>query len=426
MDDMDFDVEHYTNEELLALLSLQGAPEASEIKAAVDHLVHKYNERDPDRAAFFTEVYQKLAKPATPAVYSVEVKRGDLNPETRSTVTRMVNVDSFYRRSLEKDNANTDSVFVELNEKLHGVLSLTLYSLEVPLSWYAYSAAKGNTGVVVWDSDNVGTEVAIHDGNYTQAALLDALVAAVNAKLPALNLTASLDCSCRKVTLTTTAIVTLQWFDDNFANPVLANAAVNSNLGWVFGFRYPTTLVTPAGVEAPAVFGTAATKYLILQVEDFRGNRLTKGLVAVKTVANNAVRLPFYAGLASKTKFGAKSAEFTAMPTTPRALTSAQLFTLNAVTTANSGAATRARLQNPDNSDIFAKIPLKNEVDWTDGQAKIFVEFSGPLQSNVREYFGPVSIATLRLSLFDDHGRPLGLNGQDWSCTFLAKCFYQY
>lgn len=424
MDEQDLDVTHYTKEELLNLLSLSGTPNPAEIEAAVDQMTQKYHERDPDLAAFFSEVGNTLVKPATPAVFSVEVKRGDLNPETRSTVTRMVNIDSFYRRLLEKDNANTDSIFVELNEKLNGVLSLTLYSVEVPVTWYSYSAAKGNTGLVAWDVDNIPTEVAIPDGNYTQSELLAALVAQVNAKIPALNLTAALNPTNGKVTLATNAVVTLQWFDAGFMHPVLANAAVNSNLGWVLGFRYPTTLVAPAGIEAPAVLGTAETKYLILQVEDFRDNRLTKGLVAVKTVADHAVRLPFYAGLASKTKFGAKSSEFTSMPTTPRALTSAQLFTLNAVTTGNSGAATRARLQNPDNSDIFAKIPLKG--DLFSGSGKLFVEFSGPLQSNIREYFGPVSISTLRLSLYDDHGRPLGLNGHDWSCTFLAKCFYQY
>ena len=424
--EFDHDITHYSKEELLVLLNLQGEPEAGEIKEAVDQLVQKYQERDPALAAFFSEVEHKLVKPVTPAVYAVEVKRGDLNPEKRGMVTRMVNIDSFYRRLLEKDNANTDSIFVELNEKLDGVLSLTLYSLELPLSWHSYSAAKGNTGVVVWDSANVATEVVIPDGNYAQADLLAALVAAVNGALPDLNLTAVLNPASGKVTLASAAVVTLQWFDPTFMQPVLANAAVNSNLGWVLGFRYPTTLVAPLGVLAPAVLGTAATKYLILQVEDFRSNRLTKGLVAVKTVADSAVRLPFYAGLASKTKFGTKTGEFTAMPTAPRALTSAQLFTLNAVTTANAGAATRARLQNPDNSDIFAKIPLKGGLDWASGPANLFVDFSGPLQSNVREYFGPVSISTLRLSLFDDHGRSLGLNGQDWSCTFLAKCFYQY
>lgn len=423
---MDLDVANYTKEELLDLLSLRGTPAPAEIEAAVDQMTQKYYVRDPALAVFFAEVGKTLVKPATPAVYSVEVKRGDLNPETRSTVTRMVNIDSFYRRLLEKDNANTDTIFVELNEKLHGVLSLTLYSIELPMSWYSYSAAKGNTGVVVWDVDNVPTEVSIPDGNYTQSELLAILAARVNEKMPNLNLTVVFNPTSGKVTLTTAAIVTLQWFDVDFTHPVLANAVVNSNLGWVLGFRYPTTLVTPAGIEAPAVLGTGETKYLILQVEDFRDNRLTKGLVAVKTVAETAVRLPFYAGLASKTKFGAKSSEFTAMPTAPRALTSAQLFTLNAVTTANSGAATRARLQNPDNSDIFAKIPLKGGVDWTGGSGKVFVEFSGPLHSNVREYFGPVSIATLRLSLYDDHGRLLGLNGHDWSCTFLAKCFYQH
>jgi hypothetical protein len=420
---MDFDVSHYTKEELLELLSLQGEPRPLEIRAAVDQLVQKYRERDPERAEFFEEVQRTLIKPV-PSMYTVEVmNRGEIKPEVRSLVSRMINIDSFYRRLLEKDNANTDTIFVELNEKLEGVLSLTLYSLEVPLSWYSFSTAKGNTGLVVWDADNLATEVVIPDGNYTQAELLAALVREVNAKVPALRLAASLDSISGRVALTTDVQITLQWFDITFVHAVLANSAVNSNLGWVLGYRYPTTVVKPVAEYAPAVMGTAATKYLTLNVEDFRGNRMTKGLVSVKTMMDNTVRMPFYAGLASKTKFGEKASEYTAFPTTPRLLTSAQLFTINAVNTANAGAATRARLHNPENSDMFAKIPVKDGVDWLSGPGRLYVDFSGPLQSNVREYVGPTTISTLRLSLFDDHGRPLGLNGQDWSCTFLAKCY---
>jgi hypothetical protein len=60
------------------------------------------------------------------------------------------------------------------------------------------------------------------------------------------------------------------------------------------------------------------------------------------------------------------------------------------------------------------------------GPAKLIVEFSGPLQLNTREYFGPVTIRSFLVTLYDDKGTTLGLNGVDWSFTLIAKSIYQY
>ena len=55
------------------------------------------------------------------------------------------------------------------------------------------------------------------------------------------------------------------------------------------------------------------------------------------------------------------------------------------------------------------------------GPGKIIVEFSGPLQLATREYFGPVDITSFSVTLYDDKGFPLSLNGLDWSFTMIAK-----
>ena len=57
---------------------------------------------------------------------------------------------------------------------------------------------------------------------------------------------------------------------------------------------------------------------------------------------------------------------------------------------------------------------------------RLFVDGGGPLQLQMREYFGPVDITQLSISLYDDKGLPLELNGFDWSCTLMVKCIYQY
>ena len=45
-------------------------------------------------------------------------------------------------------------------------------------------------------------------------------------------------------------------------------------------------------------------------------------------------------------------------------------------------------------------------------------------QKHIREYFGPTDINKLRIQLLDEYGRPLNLNGADWSFVVTFECFY--
>lgn len=43
---------------------------------------------------------------------------------------------------------------------------------------------------------------------------------------------------------------------------------------------------------------------------------------------------------------------------------------------------------------------------------------------HVREYFGPTNINKLKISLLDEYGRPFTLNNMDWSFVLSFECFY--
>ena len=90
-----------------------------------------------------------------------------------------------------------------------------------------------------------------------------------------------------------------------------------------------------------------------------------------------------------------------------------------------------------DDPDIFAKIPIDPLKKWStmsdgvntvidDAPAKLYINFSGPLQKNVRDYFGPVNITNMQVSLYDDKGYLLGLNRMDWSFSLTVKGLYSY
>ena len=41
-----------------------------------------------------------------------------------------------------------------------------------------------------------------------------------------------------------------------------------------------------------------------------------------------------------------------------------------------------------------------------------------------RQYFGPVNIEKLRITLYDEYGRQIVLNNMDWSCALMFECMY--
>ena len=81
------------------------------------------------------------------------------------------------------------------------------------------------------------------------------------------------------------------------------------------------------------------------------------------------------------------------------------------------------RLSSPTTTDTFALIPVKGGGLNT---GNVYVEFGGSLQDNKRVYFGPVNIERMRITLYDDKGNVLNLNGGDWSVTLMSENLYQY
>jgi hypothetical protein len=111
------------------------------------------------------------------------------------------------------------------------------------------------------------------------------------------------------------------------------------------------------------------------------------------------------------------------LPSAPRTLTRAQIYTINEINKNNNNL-TNYLAKAPTSSDILAIIPVKTSTGVPTGS--LLVEFSGSLQDNSRVYFGPVNIERMAIKLLDDKGNVLNLNGNDWCCTFVCECLYQY
>ena len=107
----------------------------------------------------------------------------------------------------------------------------------------------------------------------------------------------------------------------------------------------------------------------------------------------------------------------------PKRLTNAQQQTINGIIKDRSQT-TSYKLKSVTESDIFALIPIKKNINMAPGEG--IVEFSGPIQKNERTYFGPVNIDRMRIKLVTDKGDILNLNNNDWSFCMIAETLYQY
>jgi len=418
----DLDIGNYSVEELLEILGL----DAKASREAISHAVHDKVQRFaaiPAKAYFFQEAER------------VVLASREFAP-TAGTVFRTINVDSFYREVLAADNLGTDSFTFTLSERVANVKSISLLSLEIPQTWYAFSAAKGTTSFLVQARDvgttNFSAEAAIPDGNYTNLTLLAAVAAAANEALKGTALYAlgqigagpwvslAQDPVNARATLALVApyfpnVLKFTWFDPEFAYPSMQAAKLNYNLGWLMGFRFPSTELNAAEdvlqATTPSLVSTGRTRYLVLKIDDHTANRLTHGMLTVGQ-SNQQMRLPDYRALAATYR---KGTAVEAQPRGPRRLTFSQLHTLNAIAGAGQQQRLRATMSA---TDVFAKIPIKHVAEWTqDGLTDVTVEMAGMLQKNRRAYFGPVTLTTLTVSIYDDAGNLLGLNGHDWSCT---------
>ena len=106
---------------------------------------------------------------ATTDTYNLPVKQDSLNPNLKNTISRFVNLDSQFRQYTSGIDSTSTDYTLDLSDTLKNALRLTLYSYQIPFSWYAIDTAYGNTCFWIVDaSTNIAVSVSVPSGNYTQ------------------------------------------------------------------------------------------------------------------------------------------------------------------------------------------------------------------------------------------------------------------
>jgi len=106
----------------------------------------------------------------------LDYSKDTLNPLLKQTVRRIISIDSSYRPNA--GDKSTNFTF-NLSEPLKDVLSLKLYSVQIPYSWYTisnqfgsnYFYLKGNSDGI--NNGNHDYKIDIAAGNYTQVLLVE-------------------------------------------------------------------------------------------------------------------------------------------------------------------------------------------------------------------------------------------------------------
>ena len=388
--------------------------------------------------------------------YQVPVAQGTLNPNLKNTINRLVNIDSQYRQIITPNSENPlgpaspTNYTLDLTENLTNVLSIKLNSIQIPFSWYAIDITSG-TNVLFYRQMGATapyTPFVVEPGNYTPAQLQ-----AYMNPTPASTFSGIFDVSFNpingKMSIATQSTIAVSYeilfFDPTYQIPYtalsgmnaqeindsIAASKVNSNLGWLMGYRgnnpqVPNKLIytIPANgtpiVTAEALADTYGPKYILLVLDDYNQNHLNKGLV---TIATNDTRLslPSYYTPSIPVVCDA-SGNPTYVQSAPRQLTQAQLYSINAINQ-NRNNTTIDRYTGPTTTDVLALIPVKT-YSLQSGQP--YTEFGSSMQINERVYFGPVNIERMKVQLVDDKGNLLNLHGNDWCFTLATTHLYEY
>ena len=224
------------------------------------------------------------------------------------------------------------------------------------------------------------------------------------------------------------------------------NAYWDSTLGWILGFRdyttyslanYITTPIQPpnqlndiATLIADTTCSTTLFNYFILTLDDFNQNHTNDGLVTI-TTQEKSIPLPSYA---SRSQFVCDPSsglyQYTGItdPGTNN-LTQNQIYSIteimnNAVNASSLAGNVPITKYSYGTfiTDVLAIVPVKT-AGVTNGQT-IIID-GGPLQTQNRQYFGPINLNRLSITLYDDRGHVVNLNNSNWSFTLLVDQIYK-
>ena len=328
------------------------------------------------------------------ALESKSAPPGYLNPINVRTFTQAMTIDSRFRPNYYgTKSTNYDMVLPSIQKN---VVSMRVSSIEMPITYYAVSRNNSNSTCLVLDLSNTsqGWLLTLPDGNYEQSwannskasfielamnnTISNADPVTINSDgkaspnpggvpLTAADLTFNLDRISGKVFFSAVVggVLYTRGFIMRFNIDVNGNLNMDANLqmrlGWQLGFRAAQYVSTPTCVSE-GICLVCGPRYGFISIDDYQKNTGPSYVIAY---ANSILQ-----------------------------------------------------------DNIITRINLAElQADVGVYQSSSDPGLSTQL-NRTREYFGPVDIQRLHISLYDEFGRIIDLNNMDWSITLAFEILY--
>lgn len=264
--------------------------------------------------------------------YNTKFPKSLINPVYKETITQLVSIDSIFRERTDDSNSinyyQTSSNFqYKLANPLKNVISMKISTVEMPFVWYLFNQSNNTFTIETKNNPDGITEDTLHVitipvGSYTNPTL----ISFINNIF--INTGKGLEYiifGIEEATGKSFFRVKKQGYDDevtavndpykddpNPENPFIFNIyfykdfkkiceqkSLNEydSLGWLLGFRQPTYFVTkndiyidyytfdstyelPNYLKSEGAYGTSATNYIFIDVDDFNNNFKSSGIIA--------------------------------------------------------------------------------------------------------------------------------------------------
>lgn len=308
---------------------------------------------------------------------------GTVNPLNKRIITNYLLIDSKFRENY--DTTNSSNFMVNLPTRLSNVVSIQLSSFEIPITFYGISANYGNNlfQIVInyFDENDIETTISkniiVPDGNYNPFIFIEAINNLISPRDEDGNL---LD------------------IDDIFGY-ILVKVDLTENYSGTGKVTFMTE-----GAKANLI-----TSFEIKFIKPYNCNDTKFPL---------STRIGYNFGFTKEEYKGEKKyvSEMIIEPSTIRYFYLAIDDYNN--NNNNNQYITVYKNSTTLTSSIIAKISVKSSY------FSLIMENDLNITTEPRDYFGPINLQKLQVSLLDDHGRILDMTQGNFSFTLLVKRLY--
>lgn len=326
---------------------------------------------------------------------------GIMNPLKVNTIKRAVNVDTRFRPNYY--TTKSTDLQIHLPTKVERAVSMRLASIEIPISFYAISSELGNNFFrVTWNWGGVvdasSAVITLSDGNYdiglsdkTKAARLET---EINERLAA----------------TEAGVATIGRLNLRFeVNPITGKSRF---------FQDPSSVLVPTPIPFKIHFNTTNQGAVLPVNENPQPFQMTLGWMLGFRAMNNLNGL-YISGTVNGFANSILSEGICNVQGTRYIYVSIDDF----VNSSNNyfTAAFASSVMAPN---IITRINVADLAqDVTVFHYAQQEGYSTELDRS-RNYFGPVDIQKMRVTLYDEYGRVINLNHMDWSMELMFECIY--